>query len=461
MSFGRVLRLVPFVAAVPAALAGGYVGVLTAASKRHRPSTATDRSVRFAFVVPAHNEAFGISETIASLRAVEYPRQSFRVVVIADNCTDDTAAVARAAGAQVIERTDDDRRSKGFALGDVLPVVMADSWVDAVVVVDADSIVSPNVLILCAGRIAAGEDALQVRYGIRNPDDSWRTQLLTVAFACFHDVRSAGRETLGLSCGLRGNGMVFTRRALEVAPHKASSLVEDLEYGMDLADVGVRVGYVAHASVLAEMPNNDEGSRTQRDRWELGRAEFRRRAVATLREGLRSRDRMQVDLAMDVLVPPLGTVAALTVGSGAIALGVSVLRRRIDPSVAPAAIAAVGLGSHVVAGWRASGTGWKGLSALARVPGYVAWKVRGRSSSGSSSVPVAGTGQPWIRTARNRQADTPSYSVSGSPMKSSAVADAHSGSVSGSPMKVSAVADTHSGSASGSPMKSSNEECVS
>ncbi len=419
----RLIRSAPLLVAVPGAFVGGYLGVLSAASKRHRPSTGTDRSVRFVIVVPAHNEAFGITETITSLRAVDYPRQSFRVVVIADNCTDDTAPVARSAGAQVIERIDDLRRSKGFALSDVLPQVLADPWVDAIVVVDADSVVTPNLLALCAGRIAAGDEALQVRYGIRNPDDSWRTQLLAVAFACFHDVRSAGRETLGLSCGFRGNGMVFTRRALAAVPHRASSLVEDLEHGMDLADAGIRIAYVDGASVLAEMPTNDAGSRSQRDRWERGRAGLRPRALTMLQAGLRARDPLRVDLAADVLVPPLGTVAGLTVGSGLVALFASLLRRRVDLSVVPAAIAAVGLGSHVAAGWRASGTGWRGLSALARVPGYLLWKVQTRASSTGPGTGGTGSPEQWIRTARNAEGSAlknwDSCSSGATPMKPS------------------------------------------
>ena len=419
MTSARIIGSMPFAVALPAALTGGYLGVLTAASKRHRPSIGPDRSVHFAFVVPAHNEAFGIIETITSLRAVDYPRQSFRVVVVADNCTDDTAAVARSAGAQVIERTDDVRRSKGFALSDALPQVIDDPWIDAVVVVDADSVVSPNVLALCAGRIAAGEQALQIRYGIRNPDDSWRTRLLAVAFACFHDVRSSGRETLGLSCGLRGNGMVFTRRALETAPHRAASLVEDLEHGMDLADAGIRIAYVDGASVLAEMPTTEEGSRSQRDRWERGRAALRPRALRMLGAGIRKRDACRVDLAFDVLVPPLGTVAALTLGSGVVAIATSLLRRRVHASVLPAAVAAVGLGSHVAAGWRASGTGWRGLSALARVPGYVIWKVKGRSTAPDLGASTS----PWVRTLRNAErrdeANWGSGSTASTPMKPS------------------------------------------
>lgn len=423
MSLGRIARAATVVSALPAALCGGYLGVLTVAGKRHRPSTATDRSVRFAFVVPAHNEAFGITETIASLRAVDYPRHCHRVIVIADNCADDTAAVARAAGAQVIERLDDARRSKGFALSDVLPEVLNDRSIDAVVVVDADTVVSSNILLLAAGRIAEGERVLQVRYGVRNPDESWRTQLLAIAFACFHDVRSAGREELRLSCGLRGNGMVFTREALRRVPHRAASLVEDLEHGLDLSDAGIRVAYVGGASVIAEMPKDAAASRSQRDRWEQGRASFRGRARAQLSAGMLHRDRVAVDLAMDVLVPPLGTVAVLSLFSATIAGGASLVRRRVDPSVVPAAVALGGLGIHVVAGWRASGTGFKGFSALTQVPRYLWWKLSanvGASRSESSpGEPV--TPSTWVRTTRNHEvavddSRTDSGLIDGSPM---------------------------------------------
>ena len=423
MKLRTVVRAATVSAGLPAAFCGGYLGVLTLAGKRHRPSTATDRSVRFAFVVPAHNEAFGISETIASLRAVDYPRHCFRVIVIADNCSDDTAAVARTAGAQVIERHDDARRSKGFALSDVLPEVLRDRSIDAVVVIDADTIVSSNILLLAAGRIADGERALQVRYGVRNPDDSWRTQLLAIAFACFHDVRSAGREELRLSCGLRGNGMVFTREALERAPHRAASLVEDLEHGLDLSDVGIRVAYVGGASVLAEMPKDAAASRSQRDRWERGRASFRGRARAHLRAGMLHRDRVALDLGMDVLIPPLGTVAALSVLSGAMAAGSSLARRRIDPSAITAAVALGGLGIHVAAGWRASGTGVKGFTALVQVPRYLWWKL---STNHDAPRPESSGGQPvepstWVRTTRNHEAAvddsrTDSGLIDGSPM---------------------------------------------
>ena len=417
--FRRIVGLVPTVTTVPAALAGGYLGTLTLASRRHRPGSVTDRSVRFAFVVPAHNEAFGISDTIASLRAVDYPRHAFRVVVIADNCTDDTAAVARSAGAQVLERHDDMRRSKGFALSDVLPRLLDDPALDALVIVDADSVVSKNILAAAAGRIASGEHALQVRHGVRNADDSWRTELLAVAFACFHDVRSAAREEWKLSCGLRGNGMVFTREALTAAPHRASSLVEDLEHGFDLADVGIRVAYVGEASVLAEMPNTETASGSQRDRWEKGRAQFRPRAWSTLRRGIRSGDRVLVDLAADALVPPLGTVAAMTVGSVGVAVVAKVVRRRWDSSAVMATIALAGLSLHVAEGWRVSGTGRRGLAALTHVPGYVIWKLRRRGSRGSEST-TGVDGDVWIRTTRNSEStDSPSGSGGEPPMKPS------------------------------------------
>ena len=97
---------------------------------------------------------------------------------------------------------------------------------------DADTLVSPNLLRAFAARLDAGAAAVQARYGVRNPDASWRTRLMAIAFALFHDLRSLGRERLGLSAGLRGNGMCFSTRLLREVPHQAFSVVEDLEYGL-------------------------------------------------------------------------------------------------------------------------------------------------------------------------------------------------------------------------------------
>ncbi|MFS8068599.1 MAG: glycosyltransferase family 2 protein, partial [Byssovorax sp.] len=232
--------------------------------------------LRFDIVVPAHDEEAGIAATIGSLRALDYPADRYRILVIADNCTDATARVAADAGALVIERQDAAQRGKGYALALAFAQVERDDVADAVVVIDADSLVSPDLLRAFARRFAAGESVLQAAYGGRSPDSSWRSRLMVIALALFHGVRSLGRERLGLSAGLRGNGMGFSREVLRRVPARAFSIVEDVEYGIALAKAGYRVGYVHGAQVLGDMAPPGPAAASQRLRWERGRAALAR-----------------------------------------------------------------------------------------------------------------------------------------------------------------------------------------
>jgi 1,2-diacylglycerol 3-beta-glucosyltransferase len=374
----------------PIAGVGVYLGVLTLFS-RGMVTPAPNFTRHFAIVVPAHNEATGIVDTIASLRLLDYPVDKFDIVVIADNCTDTTAELARAAGVTVIERFDNARRSKGFALADVFPKVLQDPRVDAIVVIDADTQVDVNLLSALGARFADGAHAAQADYQVANPDGGWRTQLMSVAFTCFHEVRSMGRERLGLSTGLRGNGMAFTRFSLETVPHEASSLVEDLEHGIALAKAGIRVAYVHEAHVRAEMPVDDDAAASQRKRWEHGRDLMRaEHGWPLLKLAAKNRSKVQADLAADVLIPPLTQVVKANLGLSGAAFVVAVFRRRFGLSTIVAAVALCGFGAHVGAGWRRSGVG---VSVLAKLPGYLRWKSG--LTFGSS-----GADNAWVRTRR-------------------------------------------------------------
>jgi 1,2-diacylglycerol 3-beta-glucosyltransferase len=374
----------------PVAGVGTYLGVLTLFS-RGMVTPVPNYTRHFAIVVPAHNEATGIVDTIASLRRLDYPVDKFDIVVIADNCTDSTAELARATGVTVIERFDDARRSKGFALADVFPKVLQDPRVDAVVVIDADTQVDANLLSAFSARFVAGAHAAQADYQVANPDGGWRTELMTVAFTCFHEVRSMGRERLGLSTGLRGNGMAFTRFAMETVPHVASSLVEDLEHGIALAKAGIRVAYVHEAHVRAEMPVEDDAAASQRKRWEHGRDLMRaEHGWPLVKLAAKNRSKVQADLAADVLIPPLTQVVKANVLLGGAAFVITLGRKRFGLSTAMAALALGGLGAHVGSGWRRSGVG---VSVLAKLPGYLRWKSG--LTFGSS-----GADNAWVRTRR-------------------------------------------------------------
>jgi hypothetical protein len=381
--------------AAPALAAAGYLFTLTALSwpRRRPPRPATP--LRFDIVVPAHDEEGGIGRTVENLLSLDWPRGWFRVLVVADNCADRTAAIAAAAGATVLVRAEPERRGKGHALAFAFERVIADGGADAVVVVDADTTATPNLLAACAARLGAGARAIQVRYAVLNGDDSWRTRLMAVAFAAFHDVRSLGRERLGLSCGLRGNGMCFSREVLRSVPHRAFSIVEDLEYGIRLGEAGIRVHYAGEAEVRGEMPSGGRGARTQRRRWERGRLEMvRRHGLGLLGRGLVRRDAVLLDLAADVLVPPLGWLAGYS------ALGALVAAANADGSLTGrAALAAwllpcAFLVAHVLRGVRLSGTGLRGLVALPLAALYVVWKL---TVVATSAVEARGV---WVRTER-------------------------------------------------------------
>jgi cellulose synthase/poly-beta-1,6-N-acetylglucosamine synthase-like glycosyltransferase len=389
---------------IPALACAAYLSVLAILARQPDVDPAPDARpprIRFDLVVPAHDEEAGIATTIASLRAVDYPADLFRVLVVADNCGDATAERAAAAGAEVLVRSDPEHRGKGHALAHAFAWIEQGSASDAVVVVDADSSISPGFLRAFARRFEAGASAVQAAYGVRNPRASWRTRLMVIALSLFHVLRSLGRERLGLSTGLRGNGMGLTRAVLRNVPYDAFSIVEDVEYSLALGEAGYRVHYAAEAQVLGEMTARASASRSQRRRWEQGRGALARtRVPRLLRAGIRRRSPLLLDLAVDLLLPPLTTLTLLVLGGLGAALTLHAQGGPLAPSV-PWILAAGCLAVYVLRGWALSGTGLRGLvDLLVGAPAYVIWKIvlalgrRGRRRD------------EWIRTEREARHDS-------------------------------------------------------
>jgi len=362
-------------AAAPALVPAVYLLALTLLSRRQGPPAPGVAGLRFDIVVPAHDEEASIGETVRSLLAIDYPREFFRVLVVADNCSDQTAARARQAGASVLKRDDPSLRGKGYALEFAFARCLAGT-ADALVVIDADTVVSPNLLLAFAARLQAGARAVQADYAVRNRDASWRTRLMAIAFATFHVLRSLARERLSVSCGLRGNGMCFTRAVLAEVPHQAFSLVEDVEYGIRLGEAGHRIAYAGEAHVYGEMVPGEKASRSQRQRWEGGRYQLARKHAARLiARALVARDPVLADLAMDLLVPPL-SVLALGVALGLSCSSALAWREGIaGASLIAWSICTLSLVAYVLRGWQLSGTGVHGLVDLCCAPAFVVWKL--------------------------------------------------------------------------------------
>jgi hypothetical protein len=381
------------------ALSTGYLLALLLAARDSTRRSAVQRvaragsRMRFVVLIPAHDEQDGIADTLASLACCQYPSESTRAVVIADNCTDRTADRAREAGAEVWERHSAAQRGKGFALIWALQRLWADrECYDAVVILDADCLVSPNLLGAMDTRMRAGAGAVQVRYVVGNPNASHAAALRYAAFALMDTVRPMGKQRLGLSCGLFGTGMAFTAELLDRAPWAATGLVEDFEYHMRLVDVGERAEFAAEAWVSSAMPISFGKSSGQQARWEQGKLQLICRwSPRLLRTGLARRDIVRVHAGLEQLVPPQSLIAAGSAGSALAGLLLG-SRRLLSLSL----VTLMGQLAFVLAGLRlvrAPAPVYRALlAAPALIAGKLALYVRLLSGRGPKT---------WVRTARS------------------------------------------------------------
>lgn len=390
-----IANLILFMLALPATAVSLYLLWLTLLSAAPAAALRSSRRLRFDIIVPAHNEALEIESVVANLRQLDWPADAFRVLVVADNCTDSTASRARAAGAEVLERHDIQHRGKGYALEFAFQASQAHAWAYAVVVVDADTQVSANLLEAFAARIESGAKAMQAHYDVLNAQDSWRTRLMAVALAAFHRLRSRARERMQVSCGIRGNGWCITHRLLHQVPYKAFSLTEDLEYGIELGLAGYRVHYADEACVAGMMVSDEQAARTQRRRWEDGRFQLIRSKVwPLLRAAAGPGGGVCLDLALDLLVLPLSYVAV----NIAVLIVLASVALLWEPSMDVWLMLGFACGAillmYVLRGWQLSGVGLRGLVDLARAPFFVAWKLLVMLRAHASAE--------WIRTKREQ-----------------------------------------------------------
>jgi cellulose synthase/poly-beta-1,6-N-acetylglucosamine synthase-like glycosyltransferase len=375
-------------------LLAGYLVLLTLAAlltRRVVPPPGPGKR-RFAILVPAHNEELVIDRLLGSLDALEYDQQLFDVCVVADNCTDSTAAIARRWGARVYERFDESERAKGFALRWLLGRMRTTGQrYDAYVVLDADSVVQPNLLQSLDARLEAGSQVVQAYYSVLNAWDSAVSGLRFAALAALHFVRPLGRSVLGLSVGLKGNGMCFAAPVLERFDWKWFTLAEDVEFHLALVKAGVRVDFAHETCVLADMPVTLAQAASQNQRWERGRLQLLRSVVPSLvLQALRTRSWLCLDAAIEQVIPPLSVPVLLG--------GLTLLAAVVVESWPAALIAGAGLlaqMAYLAAGLLLVKAPLRAYLALSSAPLYVAWKV---GVYAHSVLNLRAT--TWIRTAR-------------------------------------------------------------
>lgn len=332
-------------------------------------SGARSRPVRLAVVVPAHEEEEMIARTVSSLRSAAARASDMRaeVFVVAHNCSDGTAEAAAGAGAKVVELQDAALRGKGAALRCGFQAA-TQSGANALLVVDADTVVSANLISAVTAALAAGAEAVQCRYemtreaGLAGPMD----RLRALAVRGMNVVRPRGRAGLRLSTGLYGNGFAITAETLERVPFAVDSIAEDAEYHVRLVAAGVRVEWLDEAWVRAELSARGSVQARQEARWEGGRLGVARRTTRLLLARLLHGDGHALEALADVWSLPLSR-------------GILLL---LPMAVAPLhwlhsyAAICTGVTLAYVAGAALSGPEpMRDLSALVAAPGYLAWRA--------------------------------------------------------------------------------------
>lgn len=383
-------------AAVPLFLLTVLIAELLAGLARGRPARgSTTGTHRAAILMPAHNEAAGIGRIIAAV--LPQLGAHVRLIVVADNCADETAQVARAAGATVIERNDTSKRGKGHALAfgrDWLKQDAPDCPPDCVVVLDADCEMEGDGLARLIDQCCASGRPVQSCYLLRSHgDDSPMVQISNFAFLIKNLVRQRGATRIGAPAVLGGTGMAFPWALFESAPLATSDLVEDLVLGIDFARAGHGPRYLADAITWSD-PATQQDTRAQRTRWEHGFIKTAlKQGLPLVVEGLTKARWSLVWLGLHLTVPPLALLMMLSVA----ALGGATLLALLGASLLPAALLFAWLALATLAlalAWSRDGRQAVSAATLARIPLYLAWKL-------PVYLKLVGGGQKeWVRTKR-------------------------------------------------------------
>ena len=226
---------------------------------------------RFMAIIPAHNEEAVVGNLIESLKNQNYDKDLYDIYVIADNCTDNTAKVAKEAGAIVYKRFDETKKTKGYALDWFLQQKIEENApYDAFFIFDADNIVHPDFIKNMNKKLCQGEDVVQGYRDIKNPTDSWITAGYALFYWSMHRFYHLARYNLGLSPLLNGTGFMVKFDVVKPQGWDTVTLTEDIEFSLKRIIKGKRLGWATDAICYDEQPVGFKQSWSQRSRWTVG-----------------------------------------------------------------------------------------------------------------------------------------------------------------------------------------------
>ena len=257
-----------------------------------------------AVLMPAHNESLVITQTIQSI--MPQLKSQDQLLVVADNCSDDTAAIARNLGATVIERTRQNERGKGYALDYGLQHLKANPP-QIVLIIDADCMVENDAINKLASACMAYQRPIQALYLMESqPNPSLKARIAEFAWLVKNKVRPLGFKALGLPCQLMGTGMAFLWEDIIKVNLASGHIVEDMKLGADLSRMNKAPLFLPDALVTSIFPLTAEATNTQRTRWEHGHLSMiLTEAPRLFFEATKTKNSQMLGLALDLIVPPL------------------------------------------------------------------------------------------------------------------------------------------------------------
>jgi cellulose synthase/poly-beta-1,6-N-acetylglucosamine synthase-like glycosyltransferase len=327
-----------------------------------------------AVLIPAHNEQLGIGATLESLRAQLVDGD--RIIVIADNCQDNTATIARSYGAIAIERIDTVKRGKSYALDYGMRYLEQNEPPETVVIVDADCLIQPGSLTRLASLAVQKNRPVQALYLMYSPpNSSLKTKIAEFAWAVKNWARALGYHHLGLPCQLMGTGMSFPWALIQKANIASGHIVEDLKLGLELADQRHPPLFCPEAVVTSVFPINTEGAKSQRTRWEHGHlGMIAKEGPALLLRSLAKFNLGMLALVLDMCVPPLALLTLLVLSLALAGIILTSFSHALFPGLFGVLLLLM-LGITVLLAWVKFGRSILSLTSLGYAPIYMLAKI--------------------------------------------------------------------------------------
>jgi len=332
------------------------------------------RYSRVAVLMPAHNEELVITNTLCSI--APQLRKDDILLVVADNCSDNTAVLARECGAKVIERKDENQRGKGYALNFGLQFLENNTPPDVVIIIDADCALSPACIDVLAQQVETEQRPVQALDIMVSPENKSITQAIAeFAWLVKNHVRPLGLKRLGLPCQLMGTGMAFPWVILRQANLAHGNMVEDMKLGIDLAVQGFSPLFCPTALVTSEFPNSSEVTNEQRKRWEHGHlSTILSETPRLLKAALKQRSPSLLSMALDLSIPPLSVLGLCLIVMFIVSIVLTIFTGSLTPFILMVILIST-FAAAVFSAWYGFGRKIVSLKTLCYVPFYILRKL--------------------------------------------------------------------------------------